>query len=119
MRIQQGCRGTKNRKIHPQVGSNNHDQERFDHRNAKGTGRGRLFRLAGTVEKMLETLGDVVAAELLGDGEITLPGLGKLKARKTAARPGRNPRTGETLQIPAGRKIVFVPFKELKEALNG
>lgn len=72
-----------------------------------------------TVEKMLETLGDVVAAELLGDGEITLPGLGKLKARKTAARPGRNPRTGETLQIPAGRKIVFVPFKELKEALNG
>ena len=72
-----------------------------------------------TVEKMLDTLGDVIAAELLGGGEITLPGLGKLKIRKTAARAGRNPRTGEPLEIPAGKKLIFIARKELKEALNG
>jgi len=71
------------------------------------------------VEKMLDALGDVAAAELLGGGEITLPSLGKLKIRKTAARTGRNPRTGESLPIPAGKKVVFVPSKELKEALHG
>ena len=67
----------------------------------------------------LDSLCDVAAAELLGGGEVTLPGLGKLKVRETAARDGRNPRTGESVHIPAGKKVVFVPGKELKEALKG
>ena len=52
------------------------------------------------VETVLDALGDVAAAELLGGGEIPLPGLGKLKSKDIAARHGRNPRTGETLDIP-------------------
>lgn len=66
----------------------------------------------------LDSLCEVAAAELLGGGEVPLPGLGKLKVRKTAAREGHNPRTGEILNIPAGKKVVFVPGKDLKEALK-
>lgn len=70
------------------------------------------------VEKSLAVWCDVAAAELLGDGEVPLPGIGKLKAKKTAARKGRNPRTGESVDIPAGKKVRFVACKELKEALK-
>ena len=68
---------------------------------------------------LLETLCNVIAAELLGGGEVSLPGLGKLKVKETNARAGRNPRTGEVIDIPAGRKVVFTPGKEFKEAFRG
>lgn len=69
------------------------------------------------VEAVLEALGDVAAAELLGGGEIPLPGLGKLKSREVAARKGRNPRTGETLTISAHKTVAFAACKDLKEAM--
>lgn len=69
-------------------------------------------------ETLLKGLCDVIAAELLGGGEIPLPSVGKLKVKATPARTGRNPRTGEAVDIPAGRKVVFVAGKELKEALK-
>ena len=50
------------------------------------------------MDAALDSLCEVAVAELLGGGEVPLPGLGKLKLRKTAARKGRNPRTGETLE---------------------
>lgn len=71
------------------------------------------------MEKALQAFCSVAAAELLGGGEISLPGLGKLKVKRTSARTGRNPRTGETIEIPASRKVVFTPGKEFKEALHG
>lgn len=70
------------------------------------------------MDAALDSLCEVAVAELLGGGEVPLPGLGKLKLRKTAARKGRNPRTGETLDIPAGKKVLFVPSKDLKDALK-
>lgn len=70
------------------------------------------------VEVMLEALGDVAAVELLGGGEIPLPGLGKLKSKDIAARTGRNPRTGETLDIPAHKAVTFAACKDLKEAMK-
>lgn len=66
----------------------------------------------------LDSLCEVAAAELLGGGEIPLPGVGKLKVKETSAREGRNPRTRESLHIPAGKKVVFIPGKDLKEALK-
>ena len=77
-----------------------------------------LTTTLGTVEKTLEVLCGVAAAELLGGGEVPLPGIGKLKAKTTAARKGRNPRTGESVDIPAGKKVRFVACKDLKEALK-
>lgn len=70
------------------------------------------------VEAVLDALVDVTAAELLGGGEISLPGLGKLKSKDVAARKGRNPRTGETLDIPAHKAVTFTACKDLKEAMK-
>lgn len=69
-------------------------------------------------EAALNSLCNVIAAELLGGGEVALPHLGKFKTSRTAARAGRNPRTGEAIDVPAKTKAVFVMGKELKEALN-
>lgn len=71
------------------------------------------------MEKALQAFCSVAAAELLAGGEIPLPGLGKLKVKDTSARTGRNPKTGEVIEVPAGRKVVFTPGKEFKEALHG
>ena len=49
----------------------------------------------------------------------TLPGLGKLKLKNRAARQGRNPATGETIQIPAKRVVKFRLAKSLKDAVLG
>ena len=69
-------------------------------------------------EAVLDALVDVTAAELLGGGEVTLPRLGKFKSKAVAARKVRNPRNGEILEIPAGRKLVFITCKDLKEAMR-
>ena len=49
----------------------------------------------------------------------TLPGLGKLKLRDRAARVGRNPATGATIQIPAKRVVKFQVSKVAKDAILG
>ena len=49
----------------------------------------------------------------------TLPGLGKLKLRNRAARIGRNPATGATIQIPAKRVVKFTVAKAAKDAILG
>jgi len=65
-------------------------------------------------------LGDLVAATArhLKDGDkIRLTGLGILQVRALPARKGRNPATGEVIEIKASKKIAFRPAKELKEAV--
>ena len=49
----------------------------------------------------------------------TLPGIGKLVLRDRAARLGRNPKTGETIQIPAKRVVKFRVAKAAKVAILG
>ena len=49
----------------------------------------------------------------------TLPGIGKLVLRNRAARLGRNPKTGETIQIPAKRGVKFRVAKAAKDAILG
>ena len=48
---------------------------------------------------------------------IRIVGLGILQVRKRAARTGRNPATGEAIQIKASKKVAFRASKELKEAV--
>jgi DNA-binding protein HU-beta len=69
------------------------------------------------VENVLNALGEVAASELRQSGEIPLPGIGKLKIKQRAAREGRNPRTGATIQVPAKKAVVFSVGKTLKETL--
>ena len=54
----------------------------------------------------------------LKDGDrLRIGGLGMLEVKDRPARMGRNPGTGEAIQIKASRKIAFRPAKELKEAI--
>jgi DNA-binding protein HU-beta len=70
------------------------------------------------VKNVLDALAKVAKAELGKGGEVTIPGIGKLTVKKTAARTGRNPRTGESVEIPAKNKPVFTAIKALKDAVN-
>jgi DNA-binding protein HU-beta len=51
--------------------------------------------------------------------EINLLGFGKFKVKDSPARQGRNPGTGETIEIAASRKLGFSPAKQVKDALAG
>ncbi len=59
-------------------------------------------------------VGDIVKHLKKGE-RIRIGGLGILQVRKRAARMGRNPATGEPIQIKASKKVAFRASKELKE----
>src|SRR3546814_17323381 len=63
------------------------------------------------VDSVIAAIGDAAAA---GE-EVTINGFGKFVVKATPARTGRNPRTGETMEIAAGRKVSFSAAKGLKE----
>ncbi|UFN51735.1 HU family DNA-binding protein (plasmid) [Roseomonas sp. OT10] len=58
----------------------------------------------------------ILAAAKRGD-EVNLAGFGKFKVKDVPARQGRNPATGETIEIAAARKLTFSPAKQAKDAL--
>lgn len=68
-------------------------------------------------EAIFNCFTDIIAKELKSGGEISLPDVGKLKVKPTKARKARNPKTGEEITVPAGKKVVFITAKELKESL--
>ena len=58
-------------------------------------------------------------AEALKKGEkVQLIGFGTFEVKTTAAREGRNPKTGETIKIPAAKKPAFSASKVLKDEVN-
>ncbi len=59
----------------------------------------------------------IVDAAVKGD-EVSLPGFGKFKLTSLAARVGRNPATGATIDIAASKKLSFAPAKAVKDVLN-
>ena len=68
-------------------------------------------------EALLGDLVNLVTKHLKKGDRIRLVGLGVLQVRKRAARMGRNPATGEPIQIKASKKVAFRAAKELKEAV--
>jgi DNA-binding protein HU-beta len=68
-------------------------------------------------EAGLKTLGRIVGAALSVGEEVTLPGIGKLKVKVRSARTGRNPRTGEAINIPAKHVVTFTTGKALKDVI--
>jgi DNA-binding protein HU-beta len=69
------------------------------------------------VETMLGEFVQSLAEHLQQGSKIRIPGLGIFQVSARAARMGRNPATGEPIQIKASKKIAFRPAKELKEAI--
>jgi DNA-binding protein HU-beta len=70
------------------------------------------------VKALLDGLTTVVTKSLKKGDEVPLTGLGKFKVRKLKARKGINPRTGETIQIPARKKVAFTVAKALKDQIT-
>ena len=66
------------------------------------------------VEAVLES----IAATLKNGEQVTLSGFGNFSVTTRAARPGRNPRTGESIAIPASKNPKFKAGKGLKDAVN-
>lgn len=69
-------------------------------------------------EKALKAFTDVVAEELKKGEKIQLVGFGTFEVSERAAREGRNPQTGETMQIAASKSPKFKAGKALKDAIN-
>lgn len=70
-----------------------------------------------TAEAMLSDMVGETARHVKRGAKVRIPGLGILMVKKTKARMGRNPATGETIKIAAKKKVAFRVAKDLKEAV--
>jgi len=68
--------------------------------------------------RSVDTVLEVITESLKSGNAVTLVGFGTFSSRRREARTGRNPRTGEPIQIKASNLAVFKAGKALKEALN-
>ncbi len=68
--------------------------------------------------KAVDSMLDIIAANLKKGEEIRLAGFGTFAVTKRKASEGRNPRTGEKIQIPASNQPKFKAGKALKDAVN-
>ena len=62
-------------------------------------------------EQVMETIVDTIVDTLKNGGEVSIAGLGIFSTKMRPARMGRNPRTGEAIQVPAMRTAKFRPGK--------
>jgi DNA-binding protein HU-beta len=68
--------------------------------------------------KAVDAVFDAITEALKKGDDVRIVGFGTFAASKRAAREGRNPRTGETIQIKASNQPKFTAGKGLKDALN-
>ena len=69
-------------------------------------------------ERTFDTITNTILDALKADDSVKIAGFGTYKVAKRKARVGRNPRTGEQIQIAASQKVKFLPAKALKEVFN-
>ena len=82
----------------------NHFAEKFDLKRAQ-------------VKELFEELSNLASSEVKDSGEFVLPGFGKMVLSERKAREGRNPQTGETIQIPAKTALRFRLSKGIKDSV--
>lgn len=78
-------------------------------------------KLGGTkvqAEEVVDIVIDSIVRTLKGGGEVSIAGLGIFSTKNRAARQARNPRTGESISVPAMRVPKFRPAKALKDAVK-
>ena len=69
------------------------------------------------VKELFEELANLAVSEVKSNGEFVIPGFGKLVLSERKAREGRNPQTGETIQIPAKTTLKFRVGKGMKDTV--
>lgn len=70
------------------------------------------------VKKVMDGLITTMSEAAKTGEDVALPGFGQFKVKDVSARTGRNPSTGEAMEIAATRKLGFTPAKALKDALK-
>ena len=73
---------------------------------------------AEEIEQVVDIFFEEISSRLADGGRVELRGFGAFSTRERDARKGRNPRTGEPVDVPAKRVPYFKPGKEMREALN-
>jgi DNA-binding protein HU-beta len=68
--------------------------------------------------RAVDTMIDSITDALKKGDQVTIVGFGTYQVRERAARTGRNPRTGESINIPASKQPAFKAGKALKDAVN-
>jgi DNA-binding protein HU-beta len=71
------------------------------------------------VKAVLEATFKAIADSAAAGQEVNFAGFGKFKVSERAAREGRNPATGATIQIAASKGLAFSAAKAVKDRLNG
>jgi len=69
-------------------------------------------------ERAIEAVFETITEALKDDDKIAIPGFGTFSLSKRAARKGRNPQTGEEIDIKASNVAKFTSAKKLKDTLN-
>ena len=82
----------------------------------KVTSLGDLTRRDGEI--IVDTLFDSVIGALKSGDKIEIRGFGSFRTRQRNARIGRNPKTGDKVDVPAKRVPFFKPSKELRDSVN-
>ncbi|KKL99398.1 hypothetical protein LCGC14_1814830 [marine sediment metagenome] len=75
------------------------------------------FTLSGTYGYLKEML-DTISNKIMAGDAVSLHGFGTFRLVERQARSGRNPRTGETIEIPDRKAIKFKPASKLREAVK-
>lgn len=70
------------------------------------------------IEQVVDIFFEEITQRLAEGGRVELRGFGTFSTRERDARVGRNPRTGEKVDVPAKRVPYFKPGKEMRERLN-
>jgi len=70
-------------------------------------------------EVIVDTMFESVIKALKTGDKLEVRGFGSFRVRQRNARVGRNPKTGEKVEVPAKRVPYFKPSKELKDLING
>ncbi len=82
----------------------NHFAEKFDMKRTQA-------------KEFFDELANLASSEVKNNGEFVLPGFGKLVRSERKAREGRNPATGDTIQIPAKTTLKFRVGKGMKDSI--
>ncbi|MCL6250270.1 integration host factor subunit beta [Altererythrobacter sp. KTW20L] len=70
------------------------------------------------IEQVVDIFFEEITTRLAEGGRVELRGFGTFSTRGRDARTGRNPRTGDAVDVPAKRVPYFKPGKEMRERLN-
>ncbi|MBY0277096.1 HU family DNA-binding protein [Candidatus Binatia bacterium] len=79
---------------------------------------GKIDLPKATAERAVNLIFDDIIAALKNNDKVNISGFGTFTVSERKARQGRNPKTGETIEIAASRSAKFKPGKILKDSLN-